>query len=146
LYPGRERECLTCAGENRKDRIDGQKIDGDYQIKIGDVCFVLIGQIVNRNLNAARYQPTGGQIVNSPIVKPSLAEKVRADWAGLDAKGHETSLREDLKTRPLFGDALVRLRFYYPNAYAALDGDDAREREKFEAEEKQARERKAGAK
>jgi hypothetical protein len=35
-----------------------------YAVKIGDVCFVLIGQIVNRNLTAVRYQPTGGLVVN----------------------------------------------------------------------------------
>jgi hypothetical protein len=120
-------------------------IGGGYQVKIGDVCFVLVGQIVNRNLNAVRYQPSGNLYVNSPVVTPSLAEKVRADWAGLDAQGHEASLRADLKTRPFPGEALIRLRFYYPNAYAALDGDDARKREKFEAEEKKARETKAGA-
>jgi hypothetical protein len=121
------------------------RIDGGYQVKIGDVCFVLVGQIVNRNLNAVRYQPSGNLYVNSPVATPSLGYKVSADWAGLDAKGHEASLRADLETSRFPGEALVRLRFYYPDAYAALDGDDARKREKFEAEEKKARERKAGA-
>jgi hypothetical protein len=55
------------------------------------------------------------------------------------------SLRTDLKTRPFPGEALVRLRFYYPDAYAALDGDDVAKRKKFEAEEQKARERKARA-
>jgi hypothetical protein len=122
-----------------------EDVDGDYQVKIGDVCFALIGQIVNRWLNAVRYQPTGGQIVNSPIVRPWLAEQVRSDWAGLDAKDHEASLRADLRTSHSPEDALVRLRFYYPYAYAALNGDDARKREKFEADERQARERKTPA-
>jgi hypothetical protein len=39
----------------------------------------------------------------------------------------------------VFRDALVRLRFYYPNAYASLDGDDAKKRDAFEAVEKKAR-------
>jgi hypothetical protein len=73
-----------------------------------------------------------------------LAEKVRADWAGLTAQGHEASLRADIRIIPS-EDALVRLRFYYPDAYNALDGDDAVKREKFEADEKKARERKARA-
>jgi hypothetical protein len=138
----------ACDSECIKELITRQKlwapISGSYRVKIGDICFVLIGQIVNRNLNAVRYQPSGNLYVNSPVVTPSLAEKVRADWAELDAQGHEASLRADLKTA-FPGGALVRLRFYYPNAYAALEGDDARERDKFEAGEKMDRERKAGA-
>jgi len=37
-----------------------------HQITVGDLCFVALGQIVNRNFSATRYQPTGGLIVNSP--------------------------------------------------------------------------------
>ena len=84
-------------------------------------------------------------VADTPVVTALLAGKVRVDWAGLDAQGHEASLRADLKTRPFPGEALVRLRFYYPNAYAALDVDDAKKRDKFEAEERKAREREAGA-
>jgi hypothetical protein len=144
-FDSRREECGACIRERRQQEEQWETIDGAYQVKIGDVCFVLIGQIVNRNLNAVRYQPSGSQYVNSPIVKPSLAENVRADWAGLDAQGHEASLRADVRTHPLSGDALVRLRFYYPDAYAALDGDDAVKRQQFEANEKRARERKAPA-
>ncbi|CCD97778.1 hypothetical protein BRAS3809_1360002 [Bradyrhizobium sp. STM 3809] len=32
----------------------------------------------------------------------------------------------------------MRLRFYYPDAYAALEGDDAKARQSFEAKERQA--------
>src|SRR6266446_5322149 len=43
---------------------------GRYTVKVADVCFVLIGQIVNRSLLAVRYQPSGGLVVNSPIEAP----------------------------------------------------------------------------
>jgi hypothetical protein len=138
-WQDRREECAACVRERRKQEEQWPPIDGAYQVKIGDVCFVLIGQIVNRNLNAVRYQPSGNQYVNSPVERPSLAEKVRADWAGLDAQAHEASLRADVNTHPLFREALARLRFYYPTAYAALAGDDAKKREKFEVDEKKAR-------
>jgi hypothetical protein len=109
-----------------------------YIIKVGDICEVLIGQIVNRNLNAARYQPTAIVYVNSPIESNSLAERIRSDWSGLDAKAHEASLLLDLKNESAFvvyRSALSRLRFYYPKTYAVLAGDDLRKREKFEADD-----------
>jgi hypothetical protein len=30
-----------------------------YVVKIGDICFAMVGQIVGRQLSAVRYQPTG---------------------------------------------------------------------------------------
>ena len=115
---------------------------GAYLVRVGDVCFVLIGQIVNRELTAVRYQPTGGLIVNSPLETRSLSERVRADWGKLDAQGHEASIRADIKAgdrMSLFWRAFTRLRFYYPNAYASLDGVDAKKRDAFETEEKRIR-------
>jgi len=112
-----------------------------YTVKVGDVCEVLIGQIVNRRLSAARYQPSALVYVNSPIETPSLAQRIRGDWAGLDAKAHEASLLSDLRTESElddwhgYGDALKRLRFYYPKTYAGLTGDDLVKRKAFEAEE-----------
>ena len=116
----------------------GRAFRGAYSVKIGDLCFVLIGQIVNRDLTAVRYQPTGGLVVNSPIETPSLAERIKTDWGNIDATNHEASLRADLQEPDAawrYGSALVRLRFYYPNAYAALDGEDAKKRAAFEADE-----------
>jgi hypothetical protein len=133
-----------------------------YTIKIGDVCFVLIGQIVNRYMVAARYQPTGWIQVNSPVETPAIAAKVRADWTGVDAEGLKAALLADLHTplRPappgykrrfndgrtyeqdealalteLYAGALRRLRFYYPDVYASLSGDDLAKRQAFEQRE-----------
>ncbi len=40
---------------------------GVYTIKVGDVCYVLIGQIVNRRLWALEYVPTLIVVVTSPV-------------------------------------------------------------------------------
>ena len=129
-----------------------------YTIRVGDVCFTLIGQIVNRYMVAARYQMTGWVVVNSPIETPLLARKVRSDWMGLDAEGLRDSLLADLRTplrKPppgyaspfnggtyaqressslsrLYAGALRRLRFYYPKTYASLSGRDLVKRKAFE--------------
>lgn len=100
---------------------------------------MLIGQIVDRRLTAARYQPTALLFVSSPTESPELAAKVRADWQGATAANLEASLLSDLRTAPnaWFADnALKRLRLYYPQTYAGLDGVDAQKRADFEAREK----------
>ena len=118
---------------------NGRPFTGPHIVTVGDVCFVLIGQIVNRPLMAARYQPTAILFVNSPTQSPELAARVRADWQGATATDLEASLLSDLRTAPIDGmadSALRRLRLYYPQTYAALTGDDAKKRDAFEAREK----------
>ena len=53
----------------RDECFAGSGFQEPYTIRIGDVCFTLIGQIVNRYMVAARYQMTGWVVVNSPIEK-----------------------------------------------------------------------------
>jgi hypothetical protein len=91
-----------------------------YTLRVGDLCFVAIGQIVNRHLNAVRYQPSGCLVINSPVETPSLAESVRKDWKGLTAEQHKQSLIRDALAPAYDADpgALVRLWFYFP-----LDGE-----------------------
>jgi hypothetical protein len=112
--------------------------EGGYTIKIGDVCEVLIGQIVNRPLTAAHYQPTALFFVNSPIEMPRLKTRIVKDWSGVDAKALEASLLRDLRGNwDIRSDAaLKRLRFYFPKTYAGLTGADAERRKAFEARER----------
>jgi hypothetical protein len=87
---------------------------------VGDVCYALIGQIVNRNLLPIRYQPSAGLVVNSPIEAPILIEEVKRDWADVDAKEHMASLLADARAGNdlwEYEPALRRLRFYYPDEY-----------------------------
>jgi len=101
--------------------------DGEYRLRVGDFCYVIIGQIVNRQLNVIRYQPTAYIVVNSPVETPSLAAAVRTDWSGLNAEQHERSLIEDVEDsseRGFTSSAVVRLRLYYPAAAARVPVKD----------------------
>jgi hypothetical protein len=109
-----------------------------YTLKVGDVCYALIGQIVNRRLQVLRNQPSGFLVVNSPIEAPVLTEKVKNDWGNGDAETVKTSLLADIhipdfakepntaNLEQASNEALRRLRLYFPNAYNALPGDDYR--------------------
>lgn len=87
-----------------------------YRLKVGDLCYVAIGQIVNRSLSVVRYQPSGCRVINSPVQRPSLAAAVRTDWLGLTKAQHQETLVEDSFQKSPFSpaSALKRLHFYYP--------------------------------
>lgn len=108
---------------------------GQYTVKVGDVCYALVGQIVNRHLLPVRYQPSAGLVVNSPIEVPALIEKVKKDWGDADAGALKASLLVDVRATSspyLYEPALTRLRFYFLDAYGALQGDDLVKRNEFE--------------
>src|SRR5262249_11613463 len=114
-----------------------------YTEKVGDVCYALIGQIVNRRLLAVRVQPTGFLFVNSPIESPVLIEKVKSDWGSGDAETVKSSLLADIHSAGAPGNeavhtefvvnpALQRLRLYFSDAYNALADGDLTRRLQFE--------------
>lgn len=122
-----------------------RSFEGRYTVKVGDVCYVLIGQIVNRRLLAVRYQPSAGLVVNSPIEVPVLVERVQNDWGHADAEVLRAALLDDIHatnqpkrvSRAEYTDrfvdpALARLRLYFPDAYKSLEGTDLQKREAFE--------------
>lgn len=125
-----------------RERLE-KEFDGEYTVKIGDVCYALIGQIVSRRLLPVRYQPTAGLVINSPIEVPALVERVKKDWGGVDVAAHKTSLIADAQFGDhvyWFGPALVRLRFYYPDDYKRLKRGHLRKRiAAFETDEKKPR-------
>jgi hypothetical protein len=97
-----------------------------YTVRVGDLCYVLLGQIVNRTLNVARYQGTASAMINSPVQNPALAAAARQDWANLTPEQHQASLEQDatgeafhrlqfVNFRTQHADALDRLAFYYPD-------------------------------
>jgi hypothetical protein len=90
----------------------------EYTVKVGDLCFVAVGQIVNRGLSVLRYQPSACLVINSPVQTPALAAATRKDWSGLTAEQHRQSLTKDALGGSRWGacGALPRLLFYYPAA------------------------------
>ncbi len=105
------------------DNMFERQFENEYVVKVGDLCYVLVGQIVNRNLHAVRYQPTSCLVVNSPIESPSLIKRVKRDWGLLTRQEHIDSLRNDLMNAEGEWDgmpALSRLRYYYPEVVEDL--------------------------
>ena len=89
----------------------------NHQITVGDLCFVALGQIVNRNFSATRYQPTLGLIISSPTYSNTLLNVIKKDYSGMTQDDHRQQLINDF----VYPDwefrrngAVIRLAFYYP--------------------------------
>lgn len=118
-----------------KHEWDGSSLDG-YTVKVGDVCFVIIGQIVGRSYLAVRYQPSAIIIINSPVQKKELAKAVRDIWSSTNAAQHLfDSLLFDYSTEGVFNgesldgwsiasdlqcQAAMRMLYYFPKETSQL--------------------------
>jgi hypothetical protein len=71
----------TAGGVGQRDL---EKNSDAYTLKVGDVCFVAIGQIVGRSYQAVRYQPTACTVLNCPANDPTLCAEVREIWKSKD--------------------------------------------------------------
>jgi hypothetical protein len=108
--------------ENVNKETDGIKSES-YQIVVGDLCFVALGQIVNRGFNAARYQPSGGIVINSCLLTPALVKVAREEFGALTPEKHRQLLQDDLANPDHEGrriGAYHRLSLYYPDAFETL--------------------------
>jgi hypothetical protein len=111
------RKELPSARSDKNDDPFGSAIRS-YTITVGDVCYVLVGQITNRTYQAAQYQPTACTYIISPVHDARLAADVRAVWTtGEPTEMLYQSLQADLAAprRLDVADALVRLGYYYPD-------------------------------
>ncbi len=96
--------------------------DRPYFVAVGDLCFNIIGEIVNRRYEAVRYQPTMVVISNSPVLCPDLRDAVRAEWANLTPEQHRESLLADVTRPDHWGrdsGGIIALWRYYPEAAPA---------------------------
>lgn len=107
-----------------------------HTVTVGDLCFVILGQITGRRYSAVRYQPSGVLVVNSPTESPALAKAMRTIWSAPDPAQHLLdSLLLDYSTRGVpagdgldgwdFGtlfqsDAAMRLLYYFPRETASM--------------------------
>jgi hypothetical protein len=108
-----------------------RSFSGSYTVKVGDICYAAVGQIVNRALLPVRYQPSAGLVVNSPIETLELKQKVEADWGKATAEDLRQSLASDFTmTNPRYSGlaALKRLRYYFPTEYQRLKQGSLKEK------------------
>jgi len=87
-----------------------------WTVRVGDLCFVALGQIVNRRFQTLRYQPSGLVVASSPVAVTPLAAAVVREWGDLTPEEHRRRLLADLADPDMnerAEEALERLGFYY---------------------------------
>ena len=109
-------------GVNRDDTLNDNH-PNEHAVTVGDLCFVALGQIVNRNFAATRYQPSGGAVVSSPTYSAVLRRVILDEWSGLTRERHKKRLIDDF-VNPDHEERLIgayqRLAFYYPECVESL--------------------------
>jgi ankyrin repeat protein len=93
-----------------------------YTLMVGDLCYVALGQIVNRSYWAVRYQPTAIIYVTSVPKSKKLRDALLKEWGNLTPEKHRESLARDLDSdnEGVRNGASIRLAYYYPAALEAL--------------------------
>jgi hypothetical protein len=101
------------------NRNDSTAEPAPYRVTVGDLCFVALGQVLNRAWSAVRYQPSGGIVISSPSRSAALRSAVEQALRGLASSRHRDQLVRDFREPDHEGrreGAALRLAFYYPEA------------------------------
>jgi ankyrin repeat protein len=110
-------------GVNRGIGFERGPTPKEHALTVGDLCFVALGQIVNRSFNAVRYQPTACIMINSPTYSQKLLKTIKDEWGTLTPEQHRQSLIRDF-VEPDHEyrrqGACLRLGYYYPEALEPL--------------------------
>jgi hypothetical protein len=108
---------------NVQDPFNSKKIL--HTVTVGDLCYVALGQIVNRGYSAVFYIPSGIVSVHSPPYSPDLRAEIIKEWGGLTPEKHKASLVKDFHNRQRTEvstriGACLRLGYYYPDTLEPL--------------------------
>jgi ankyrin repeat protein len=114
-------------GERAEDeQLKGNGEPKQYTIRVGDLCYVALGQIVNRDYTAVQYIPSGNVAITSVPHSKKLRADLKRQWGRLTEKKHFESLANDLNAKkPKENDgaragASLRLAYYFPKEYEPL--------------------------
>lgn len=94
-----------------------------HTVTVGDLCFVALGQVVNRSFNAVRYQPTACIMINSPTYSDRLRIAIKTEWGELTPQRHRELLIRDFAepdSEWRRNGACLRLGYYYRDALEPL--------------------------
>jgi hypothetical protein len=125
--PFNTHEAATLASAAGSPCLPGRRSLDEYTLKVGDICFIAVGQIGNRNYRAVCESnqdgfPRGNLVINSTAEDASLAAEVRAIWGKSDHRQKLLdSLLVDFQTWDIYAEAgsaiaARRLAYYFPEA------------------------------
>lgn len=108
------------------EQLQGNGEAKQYTLRVGDLCYVALGQIVNRSYTAVQYIPSGTIAITSVPHSQKIRADLKRQWGRLTEKKHFESLANDLNAKKPNGDdrtragASLRLAYYFPKEYEPL--------------------------
>ncbi len=103
--------------------LGGTNSPDSYTLTVGDLCYVALGQIINRDHLVAFYIPSGIVGLHSIASAPEEIASLTKEWSNLTRARHRAFLireaRKALDDETRIG-ACKRLAYYYPDALEAL--------------------------
>ncbi len=110
--------------ENTIRKINYDTEVGRYTFMVGDLCYLVVGQIVNRQYRSVDCRPFQYYLIQSIPRSKKLRDEVRKSWYNLDKEKHKKSLLADFaNTDPfdneIFG-ALLKLAYFYPEGLDSI--------------------------
>lgn len=90
-----------------------------YRLTVGDLCYEVLGQIVNRDYYCSYSFGCFASGINSPGQSPLMRIHVKKTWAGLTRERHRELLIADFREADCANrrlGAYIRLAFYYPES------------------------------
>jgi ankyrin repeat protein len=121
--PDRNDRTDKSPGPVKKGAVQPEGNPFSHTVTVGDLCFVAIGQIVNRQFSVFRNMPTAIFFIDSPTRSPVLRERVQRAWGSLKPEQHRASLAADFlkpDTDERRIGACIRLACYYPDTLETL--------------------------
>lgn len=93
----------------------------EYTVKVGDLCLVTLGHIVNRPYTPVRHQGKSDPILTPITEMKRLREELTREWGKLTAESFRVSLLRDLDSDQddIRQGAAVRLVYYFPTDHEA---------------------------
>ncbi len=130
----------AAAAEQVKAQRKNERDGSGYTVSIGDICFVVLGQIANRCYSAFATERPAVLVVTSPVENEALAKSIRDIWGNSNhAEKLFQSLLIDFHTRGFDREdfaivgpndsvefqkgAAMRLAFYFPEEASQLIAD-----------------------
>ncbi len=121
-------------GEKAEDANEDRKRNpfattAQYSLRVGDLCYVALGQIVNRNYTAVQYIPSGMISITSVPHSKKLRADLKRQWGNFTSEKHLASLTKDLNSRRGEGEddddsarvgASLRLAYYFPKEFESI--------------------------
>lgn len=99
--------------------VEGRSVPA-VTLSVGDLCYLALGQIVNRRYNPLMVGAFPNTVYHSgPTVEPRVIEWARAAWGHATPESIKASLIEDLLSpddRTRDADAVRHLKVYFPSA------------------------------